>query len=403
MKKRRPLRRRRRLLLATLALAAVAAPLAAPGCAASFAPISQIEGLRILAVAADKPYAQPGDTVNFTMTYTDSYGRPPPTIVWIAGCYDPDGDEYYQCYAQFDGGITSSGLRFAEGQGLTTFSLTLPDDIISRLPKPANSPYYGLAYVFFAACDGTLSLSAPPDSTGAAGAFPIACLDDQGNRVGADSFVAGYTQVYAFADGATNHNPVVNGIDLAGSPLPAGTCVPNRKACGGDAGAPDESQDAGPVEERVDAGDAGDAGLIVEPSCCEVHTCDISEDTRLGPGGCGKQDPFKSCSEYAITVDVPQDVAEPDPNTKGPDGGLAHESVWVDYFADKGDFDNATLLVSDALNGIQTPDTYTVNYIAPPPDPDAGADAGGVTVHIWAVVHDSRGGETVVERELLAE
>ncbi len=389
MKKRRPLRRR--LILASLALAAVVGPVAAPGCAASFAPISQIEGLRILAVTADKPYAQPGDTVNFEMTYVDTYGRPPPTVAWVAGCYDPDGDEYYLCYPQLaDAGLGNGGLRFAEGAGLTTFSLTLPEDIITRRPKPTNGdPYYGLAYVFFAACEGTLTPDASPDSTGAAGAFPFACLDDQGNRVPADGFVAGYTQVYAFADGTTNENPVVNGIDLAGAPLPAGTCKPNRKVCG-DAGAPDETQetDAGP-----------DAGT----SCCAVRTCDVSEDARLGPYGCGKTDPSKVCSVYAITVDVPQDVAEPDPHTESPDGGIVHESVWVDYFADKGDFDNATLLVSDSLNGIQTPDIYTTNYIAPPADADAGADAGPVPVHIWAVVHDSRGGQTVVERELLAE
>src|SRR6185437_2024111 len=186
--------------------------------------------------------AQPGDTVSFEMTYVDTFGRPPPTVLWVGGCYDPDGDEYYLCYPQLEGG----GLgNIAKGAGLTTFSLTLPEDIITRRPKPTNGdPYYGLAYVFFAACEGTLTTQAPPDSTGAAGAFPFACLDDQGNRLGADSFVAGYTQVYAFADGTTNHNPVVNGINFNGHTLQAGPCVVDSADGGKDAGK-DGGKDAG--------------------------------------------------------------------------------------------------------------------------------------------------------------
>lgn len=337
-------RQLRRLALGALALAAFAGPPAASGCAAGFAPVSQIDGLRVLAVVADHPYAKPGEAVTFTMTYADTFDRPAPTIAWIAGCFDPMGDEYYLCYQQLAPVFQSlaSGQVPAGDVGLgSTFTLTLPEDVISQRPKPTSGPYYGIGFVFFAVCAGTLG-AAPSEGTSVAGSFPIACFDDKGNRLGADSFVPGYTQVYAFADGRTNENPVVQGIHVAG----------------------------------VDGSD-------------EVTHCDVPEDTRLDATGCGKTDPFKKCDSYEIRVDVPPDVAQVDPASTQADGTPLHETVWVDYFAAAGNLDTTTALVSDSVTGIQPVANYTANYIAPP-------DAGPVDV--WAVVRDSRGGETVVQQ-----
>ncbi len=66
----------RRAVLASLVVAAFAAPALGSGCGGGYAPISQVDGLRVLAVIADKPYAQPGDTVTFKMTYSDPPGSP---------------------------------------------------------------------------------------------------------------------------------------------------------------------------------------------------------------------------------------------------------------------------------------------------------------------------------------
>ena len=63
--------RLRRALLASLALGALASPAIASGCAASFKPGSLVEGLRVFAVEVDKPYANPGDEIAFSMTYHD--------------------------------------------------------------------------------------------------------------------------------------------------------------------------------------------------------------------------------------------------------------------------------------------------------------------------------------------
>jgi hypothetical protein len=341
----------RRLALGALALAAFAGPPAASGCAAGFASISQVEGLRVIGVVADKPYAQPGDEVTFTMTYADTFDRPPPTIAWIGGCFDPAGDEYYLCYQQLASVLQSIGAGQAPS-GLVgigpTFTLPLPADLISRRAKPTDgSSYYGIAYVLFAVCAGTLG-PAPADGTSAAGSFPIGCFDSEGNRLGADSFVPGYTQVYAFSPTRTNENPVVTGIHVRG----------------------------------------------LDKDGAMTH-CPVSEETRQSASGCGKSDPYKECDSYAIRVEVPTDVAEQDPASRAPDGTLRDETVWVDYFADKGDLDTPTALISNADvpagadSGIQPAANYATNYIPPP-------DAGPVT--LWAVVRDSRGGETVVKR-----
>jgi hypothetical protein len=336
-------RRLRRYLLAALGLGAAAS------CAAGFAPISKVDGLRVLAVQADKPYAQPGDTVTFTMTHVDSKDRPV-KVVWISGCFDPAGDQYFGCYAQFaevfkDIGdpqklLASGMVGFGD-----TLSVKLPDDIITRRPRPSTgAPYYGVGIVFFAACAGTFG-PVTDEGSSAAGSFPIGCFDEAGNRLGAESFVPGFTQVYAFEDGRTNTNPVVEpGLDIT---------TPG-------------------------------VGIEFEP----VPTCGVSEDDRLAPPGCGRADPEKECEVYDVTVKVDEKaILEIDPSGKQADGSPLYELVWVDYFTDRGDFTGDTRLVVDAVTGLQ--DDFSATWIPP---------TTGGPARIWAVVHDARGGQTLVER-----
>ncbi len=353
----------RRLSLAGLGLLALGAPALASSCAADFAPQSRVEGLRVLAVVADDPYPAPGDTVTFTMTAFDGYVDPDHpdaskrafTITWLGGCFDPDGDEYYACYPQLadlfaglSGGSLDPSLLQYVGLG-DTFSLAIPDDIVTRRPKPADGvDYYGSAYVFFAACAGTLK-PVPTSDAGAAGSFPLGCFDEDGNQLGAESFVPGYTQVYTFDDGRKNKNPEVTGMTIGGKTLS-------------------------------------------ETDPPKVKRCAASEDSRLAAPSCGKPSPTAACTSYDISVKVPTDVAEADPDGTTEDGKPLTEAVWVDYYAEKGDFDSDVQLVNDATNGYVK--DHHVSYTPPP---DKGA------VRLWAVVHDARGGQTVIEREVLVE
>jgi hypothetical protein len=108
--------------------------------------------------------------------------------------------------------------------------------------------------------------------------------------------------------------------------------------------------------------------------------------------GCGAVNPFSTCSNYQISVQVPNNVAEIDPATKNSNGQPLHEAVWVDYFADRGDIQTPILLVSDPTLGIQG--DYSTIWIPPP--------TSGVA-NLWAVVHDSRGGEAVIERQVTVQ
>ena len=227
--------------------------------------------------------------------------------------------------------------------------------------------------MFFAACAGTLQ-PVPPSGNGAAGSFPLGCFDSQGNQLGADSFVPGYTEVYAFADGRTNANPVSNGIIVEGATLIGGGAEEAADG-GGDAGADDGGVDGGADDGGIDGGaDAGASGGIVV-----VKECPIPESTRLLNAGCNQADPFSTCTAYTVDVDVDAGIADHD------DAGKPLEAVWVDYFAEQGDFDTPTLLVSNQVTGLTS--THSSKYIAPP---QAGV------VQLWAVLHDSRGGASVL-------
>ena len=412
----------RRLLMASAAAVASAAWLGV-GCGTGFDPISKVNTLRVFSVVPEKvrecedvaaclegetcdegrcrgedcasdedclagercltevcrsfqgaSYANPGDVVRFKMTYEDGFVDPddpeagprPVQIAWLGGCYDPEGDQYFDCYDQIadlllgfaetigglEGGVPEGELpplpeEFAFGPGLDEFTLRLPLDIISRRPEPPSGPHYGIAYVFFALCAGELRL-VPSEGTSDAGSFPLGCFDPSGKRLGAESFLPGYTQVYAFADGRTNANPRVSGLALDGNEIPAGE----------------------------------------SPT---VAACALTEEER-NFSGCDAKDPKEECTVYEVDVLVPSDVAEVDPDGTSLEGEQLTEPVWVDYYADGGDLESSVKLVSDALAGYN--DDHSVEWLPP--------DKPGL-YNVWAVVHDARGGSAIVSREILVQ
>jgi hypothetical protein len=356
----------RRAVLTTLALTALASPALASGCAGGFESIDRVTGLRVLGVTADKPYAAPGDAVTFKMSYADGLPRAADAgaralqILWIGGCFDPPGDEYYGCFAQI-GALFASLQNLEPGQlpppevleNLAlgdTYTLKLPGDIISRRPKPALGPHYGIAYVFFAACAGTIK-PIPPESTGKAGSFPFACFDAAGERLGADSFVPGYTQVYSFADGRTNDNPVVTALTLDDKPILEG-----------------------------------------KPDPVKIERCKVNDEERDLPPSCTRAEPYSVCTSYKLGVNVPADVGELDPESKSETGKTLREVIWVDYFTDRGSFDNGVALVSSAEEGVAK--DRTTRWL---PSKEPGP------ANLWAVVRDARGGATVVHRTVTIE
>jgi hypothetical protein len=365
-----------RTLLAALGLTVLFGPAAASGCAANFAPPSELGELRVLSVSIDKPYIAPipaadcaADpekcTIHFDAEVYDGYGvrtegsERQINILWIGGCFDPEGDQYSLCIFPlleiFKQASTALDDAVAQGKppafppGLPlgwgkSFSMVVPD-IVSARPKPSFGPHYGVGYVFFLACAGKFGLLESDAST--ASNFPIGCFDkDTGEQLGAESFVPGYTQIYSFEDGRVNNNPTVNAVTFDGKPMS------------------DQPADYP-----------------------KVPPCDVPDADRNLPASCSRQDAYVACTPYAIDVDVPDDVAEIDPEAKDENGKQLKEAVWVNYYADAGNFDGDIKLISTATGEIIK--KRTVQWI-PPTEP------GPAT--IWAVVRDARGGSTTVVR-----
>jgi hypothetical protein len=139
------------------------------------------------------------------------------------------------------------------------------------------------------------------------------------------------------------------------------------------------------LDARYRRGDADEDALPV------VQTCPLSEDDRQA-SGCSADDPFEVCQAYPIDVIVDPSVAEIDPGVTTPEGEALREIVWVGYFADKGDIDGDTALVSGAVEGYH--EDHGSRWIPP-------AEPGIAT--LWAIARDSRGGTTVLATRVRVE
>lgn len=355
-------RRGRRTALGVAGTAMIGALLAGgPGaCSAPFDPPSYVNTLRIFAVSADTPFAlepqrdpDTGElveqTVTFKMTYADA--RPddtfvPVTIVWIGGCFNPEGQQYYGCFDQL--GEIFEGLQSGQpdpngyvsaGPGVDTFELKIPEGVVSDLPDPEYGSKYGLAYVFFLACAGEVRPVVQQGDT-AAGFFPLGCFDSEGRELGPDAFIPGYTQIYIFEDGRQNENPEVKGF-----------------VYDGETQAPDET--------------------------LQATVCPVTLEERR-KSGCSATDEFVECEVHELDIDVDDSVSEIDEGALDANGDPLNEVVWVTYFASGGTFQGDTKLVSDAQEGLL--DDRAIEWVAP-------EEAG--TYQLWAVTRDNRGGSTV--------
>ncbi|MGK4005266.1 hypothetical protein WMF31_21735 [Sorangium sp. So ce1036] len=359
----------RRALLFALSMMALGAPCCAGG---GLSPASEVAGLRVLSVTADLPYALPGEDVTLRMTYADAPGDEagrgprPVEITWLGGCVNPPVgvDEHLGCLPQWldtylkvvAGTNDGEGLfhrevvtaeQSAEKNGVPdalSFTLKVPTDILASAETAETGTVFSTAYVLFAACAGATRPASAPEEAG----FPLECVGEDGEVLGADDFVVGYTQVYAFKNGRRNGNPVVRGLAL-------------------DDVAIAEGEDALPTVPRCGA---------------------LKEDA---PQGCSRPEPGDECTTFEIEA-LMDDSAERDDESAGLGGPAVREAIWVDYYTDGGELSRSRRLVSDTVTGFQEEREVTWT---PPSEP-------GV-VSLWAVVHDTRGGASVTRRQVRVE
>lgn len=324
------------------------------GCGAEFDPPSEIKTLRVLAVQKSAPYAKPGEKVDLQMLWHDgSKQAPRPVQVgWFSGCFNPPGDLYAGCFAQFAGAAPpgpGGPPGFDLGMG-DRFSFTLPADVISSRPPPADpkQPPYGLSFVFFAACAG--KLGPPPE--GKAVAFPLACYGPDDELLGADDFVAGYTAVYAFEQ-YRNQNALVTGFRVNGEDA-KGSCID---------------------------------GACIDTPLAQALDC----DTVPCISACS-DDGDADCPEISIGPVIDPASAEVDQISVDAYGKKYSEQMWVNYYVDRGSLKSELRLLNDATAGWNG--DYGTKLFAP-------KKPGPMTV--WAVVHDNRGGSAWVRQQLLVQ
>ena len=416
------------------------------GCGEGFDEAYEVQTLRVLAVQKDEPYAMPDSDVNLRMLWHDGSRDADDEnrnvqVHWFGGCINPPGGFYYGCYGQ----LTPAFLPLALDPEAPPEIPTLygrGDEFTVRVPPASQAletsrdpavPLVGSSFVFFAACAGHLRLReeyaefirdltesvtdtcvdvacaadvtqncptsdctaqvlqacVDPDCVGELmgaayaeepdldlGGFPAICVDDDGNQVGSDDYVAGYSQFFIYPrieDPETgldrpayeNQNPAVRGFRFDG-----------RRGC--------DFVDGESL--RVIVGDA-------DPSSGEALElpCEFSAQ-RITVPACA-DDGDRTCPEYAIRPILRLDeVVEEDSVAAQAYGNDLVEQMWINYYVDRGGLRSPVRLLADATQGPN--EDYGSGFFAP-------EDPG--PVHLWAVVHDNRGGMGWVRQTIWVE
>jgi hypothetical protein len=367
------------------ALAALSVLLA--GCAPEFDKVSELQTLRVLAVQKEKPYARPGDTVNLSILWRDRSEKAreaprPVQVVWLTGCENPPADLFFGCFAPrvlFTAGESEQcHSPDPPGPGLTAcdnkIQITLSPTIADRPPSSdPTQPPYGLTYVFFAVCAGTIKDIATERANERD--FPFGCFDNDGNRLGSDDFVAGYTSLYAYKDpliADTNENPPVTGFIFKDRRVPV-FCTDNLPVVPGEdpppscLNLPEGWKDTNNLR-CSDTPPTGPEDMRIEVPC--VPPCEDDGD--------------EACPSHEFRPELGKPLAdfpEPDAVSNLTRGRNIREQMWINYYAEKGGVESEVRLLNDAFAGVN--EDFGTEFWAPKEE--------GPTV-IWAVVHDNRGG-----------
>jgi hypothetical protein len=369
----------------TASIAAWALAVSLAACGPTYEGQGTLKGVRLIGVQKDKPYAAPGETVKLSMLLHD--GAPKKrkvSVKWFGGCDNPPGDSYPGCFfgTEPDAGAGPGlpGLRLI-GEGLEV-EYTVPGSILNRPPPPKGVIPYGLSFVFFTACTGSLR-PAPGERV------PIQCVDDSGARIDADGFVAGYSQIFAY-EALRNENPRIDGFALQdenfspgeGSPVECigQDCVELAKR---EFGIPAENPGIGGAADggAVDGG-AADGGAPVEPPC------DPAKERWCVPT-CAEEN-IDDCPEHKIQVSMRE--SENDDIDETNTSGTLGEQMWVNYYIDRGKVKSDVKILRDATEGWQGDHSDTMFFAPKDPGP----------FHIWAAAHDNRGGVQWIRLRLYA-
>jgi hypothetical protein len=386
-----------RLMAASLALTV-------PACGVGFETAAELEGLRVIGVQKSAPYARPGDTIDLRMLYHDDVEEERPVqVLWLRGCQNPPRDLVQLCTEVFREAVKQADVpppprgepteeelgalieslsdvfgseqllgdaasdtegsasqlegipglgTFAFGFG-DSFQFTVAEDVITSRPPPMDPkvPPYGVEFVFSIACAGQLWLDSE------AKGFPVRCYDEDGVLVPPDRYEVGYTKLWIY-DEIENANPLITGIEVKGERL--------------------ADDDVCIDEECLPLSPADDEGVEC-PRARTLKTC--ADEDNLG-----------ACPKLPFRVLVDQSRIDQDGVLSLLEGAPVNEQMWVNYYTDDGKFASDVVLVNDSVAGFH--EDNGTKFFSP--------EKEGLS-HVWAVVHDNRGGVSWARFEVCIE
>lgn len=161
-----------------------------------FAPASRLTGLRLIAVQADKPSAEPGDEVHLDAIYHDEEGR-----------------SLRFGYAFCDATASSAALDCLRATDVDTLVTAQDDASFSfTMPAPSGPMKRDSALgVVVVVCPGEI---VPGDTNG----IPLACEVD-GEPLDVNEFELGVKRIF-FAGETPNHNPNITALRWDGQAWP---------------------------------------------------------------------------------------------------------------------------------------------------------------------------------------
>ncbi len=330
-------------LLALMALSTV-------GCGPELDPISRVETLRIIGVRKSAPYARPGERVELHMLYEAGLDDEREVETFFAfWCVNPPGDLFSQCLSEPPN--QEVGAQFVNNS--SSFAIDIPEDSLRDSLIDPSLPRQGSAFVFYGVCAGRLDGALVSggmlneealSGAGAGEALIPRCLDEDGNELGPEDFVVGYSTILIY-ENLRNENPIITGFEVDGQRVEV-DCIDEQ------CDAPFEASELEGCEDGI--------------ACLEV--CEDDGEVGLCPG-------------TDMTVLIDPDSAEGDSFAELAYGAQLEESLWVSYFVDRGNVSAPLRLVNDATQGWQS--DYGSAILAP-------KDPG--PLRIWAAVRDNRGG-----------
>jgi hypothetical protein len=271
-----------------LSLSALAfLPLLSLGCDEQLEPGTKIDSFRVLAEQADLPYVHPGETVQLSTLSHDPADR---AITWAwASCVNPESSDLVGCLAKIAENPDPEAAVFAFGADQAAPSLTIPADVISRLPEQARAG--GSVGLVSVACPGDLSVGSGP------GGLPFVCQETGGGReLTLDEFSVGIKRL-TVRESDRNQNPVIDGVTFDG-----------------------------------EAWAEGDVKQV-------TRTCDTDEWTY---------DTCDDASKHQIALQLPEGTVESGRDELGKE---FQEEVIAQYYATEGIFENEVKVSTETKNG----------------------------------------------------